>query len=140
MLRDSLMDWSCRVSSAVIIGVALLAFAGCGGDKLGRHAVSGTITHNGKPVPKGFIRFIPDSSKGTRGPGGGAPIINGKYHAPASKGVVAGAYLIEIDGLDGVPAKEGGEDLQDGKALFPMVHAKHEFPSQDSVWDYDVKK
>jgi hypothetical protein len=119
---------------------AILTITGCGGDKLGRHSVSGTITFKGQPVPKGFVRLIPDASKGTKGPGGGAPIVNGKFHAPASKGVVAGAYLIEIDGLDGVAAKEGGEELQDGKALFPMVRVEHEFPNDDSVWDYDVKK
>lgn len=133
-----------RLTSASFIAMAVVGAAvmtaGCGGDKLGRHAVSGTITFQGKPVPKGFVRFIPDSSKGTRGPGGGASIKNGKFQAPAKKGVVAGAYLIEIDGLDGVPAKEGGEDLQDGKALFPMVRVEHEFPNKDSVWDYDVKK
>jgi hypothetical protein len=128
------------IAMAVILGAAALTLAGCGGDKLGRHAVSGTITFKGQPVPTGFVRLIPDSSKGTRGPGGGGPIVNGKFHAPASKGVVAGAYLIEIDGMDGVPTKEGGEELQAGKALFPMVRVEHEFPDQDSVWDYDVNE
>jgi hypothetical protein len=126
--------------AAMILAVVMLASIGCGGDKLGRHAVSGTITFQGKPVPKGFVRLIPYSTQGTIGPGGGGPIVNGKFHAPASKGVVAGAYLIEIDGVDGVPAKEGGEELKDGKALFPMVRVEHVFPNEDSVWDYDVKK
>jgi hypothetical protein len=129
-----------KFAVAIILPAAVLAISGCGGDKLGRHAVSGTITFKGKPVPKGFVRLIPDSSKGTRGPGGGGPIKNGKFHAPANKGVVAGAYLIEIDGLDGVPTQEGGEELADGKALFPMVRVEHEFPDKDSVWDYEVSK
>jgi hypothetical protein len=132
--------WLTGIAALVVGAGVVIALVGCGGDKLGRHAVSGTITFNGQPVPKGFVRLIPDSSKGTKGPGGGAAIANGKFHAPANKGVVAGAYLIEIDGLDGIPAKEGGEDLQDGKSLFPMVRVEHVFPNEDSVWDYDVKK
>jgi hypothetical protein len=130
---------SARAAATLILISAILATVGCGGDKLGRHAVSGTITFNGKPVPKGFVRFNPDSSKGNSGPGGGAAIENGMYHAPASKGVVGGPYTIEIDGLDGVAAKEGGEDLKDGKALFRTVRIEYEFPDKDTVWDYDVK-
>ena len=132
-----LNSFSCAAAAAFAL-LIILAIAGCGGDKLGRHSVSGKITFKGQPVPKGMVRFMPDSSKGTKGPGGGAVIENGKFLAPPSKGVVPGAYLIEIDGTDGVPVKEGGEMMTNGKGLFPTVRVQHEFPNEDSVWDYDV--
>lgn len=131
-----------RHSQSILAWSAMILIAGCGGpDPLGRHAVSGTITFRGQPVPKGFVKFIPDTSKGNKGPGGGAPIENGKLHAPANKGVVGGPYLIEIDGSDGIPAKgDEGEMMPNGKALFPTVQLEHDFPIEDSVWDYDVSK
>ena len=49
---------------AVLAGAALLS--GCGdGEKL--YDVSGTITFEGKPIPKGLIFFDPDPTKGTPG-------------------------------------------------------------------------
>ncbi|MCC7474981.1 MAG: hypothetical protein IT425_06265 [Pirellulales bacterium] len=124
---------------ALPVLVAMISVGGCGSrDPLGRHSVSGTITHRGNPVPKGFIRFSPDTAKGQSGPGGGAPIVQGKFSAEAKKGVLGGHYLVEIVGLDGIPTKANGEDLPDGKELFPTVRLSHEFPNADVVWNYDV--
>jgi len=54
----------------VVCLCGLLALAGCGGPDLPPMAkVTGTVTLDGKPVPRGTIQFIPDSQKGTpKGP------------------------------------------------------------------------
>jgi hypothetical protein len=123
---------------AAMVVALMISFLGCGRDPLGRHAVSGTVTFRGQPVPIGFVRLIPNTDKGNKGPGGGAAIKNGEFHAPANKGVVGGPYLIEIVGMDGVPSQEEGESLPDGKSLFPTIQVEYEFPNEDSTWNYDV--
>ena len=59
----------------------LIAFAivsgGCGGSKYASSSVSGRITINGAPVPKGFVNFSPIGS--TAGPVVAAEIVNGEY-------------------------------------------------------------
>jgi hypothetical protein len=117
-----------------------LILTGCGDDDgVKRYRVTGTITFKGSTIPTGFIQFIPDTDQGNRGPGGGAPIIDGKYDAPRSKGVVGGDYIIRIKGSDGVPTIENGEEIPAGKPLFLPIETQHKFPAEDTTWDFDVK-
>ncbi len=121
--------------------VVLFAFAsGCGKSYDGpqRYEVSGTVTYQGKPVPKGFIRFVPDRSIGNRGSGGGAPIIDGQYATSEAKGVVGGPHLVTVTGTDGVPYAEYGEEIPDGRQLFPTYQLQFDFPKEDTDWDVDV--
>ena len=46
---------------------AVLALAGCGGDRLKTAVVRGTVTYNGRPVPHGTISFIPASGPSATG-------------------------------------------------------------------------
>jgi hypothetical protein len=95
--------------------------------------VSGTITHNGKPVPKGVIHFDPKSE----GTSGFASIADGKYDTLVDKsGVRAGAYEIRINGFDGKPVGEAPF----GQAVFPEYTGTKEFPPEDSVFDVEVPK
>ena len=59
--RDtSLARWRMALTAALLVGTS-----GCGlGDGLPRYRVSGTVTYDGKLVPKGFITFTPDTSRG----------------------------------------------------------------------------
>ncbi len=78
----------------VIAAVAwLMALGGCGGDPLGRHAVSGTIKVDGSPLAKGNVAFQPTEGQATSG---GAVIQNGKYAVPQAGGLVAGKYRVSI--------------------------------------------
>jgi len=120
--------------------MALGIFSGCGSAPDGpeRYTVSGTVTHYGEPVPKGFIEFIPDTEKGNSGPGGGAEIEGGEYATPRQKGIVGGHYIVRIRGTDGVPTTEEGEELPEGKELFPLYETRVEFPSEDTTRDFEV--
>ena len=63
-----------RISWALIAVVS----GGCGGDRgPERVVVSGTVTHNGKPIPEGVIRFVPAPTCPV--PTAGTTIVNGKY-------------------------------------------------------------
>ncbi len=121
--------------------IVLLAFAsGCGRSYDGpqRYEVSGKVTFRGQSVPKGFIRLVPDRSKGNRGPGGGAPIIDGQYATSEEKGIVGGPHLVTVTGSDGVPYSEDGEDIPEGRQLFPAYKLQFDFPKEDTDWDIDV--
>jgi hypothetical protein len=118
--------------------LAALVLAGCGGgEKL--YDVSGTITFEGKPVPKGLIFFDPDTSKGTPGTQGFANIENGKFDTAArgkGQGIRGGTYQIRISGFDGKEAPEAPF----GQFLFPEHQVTKELPAQNQTFDYDVKK
>lgn len=121
---------------------AALLLCGCGGGMDGptRYPVSGTVTFDGKPVPKGFITLTPNHAKGNSGPGGGGPIKDGTYSIPEEKGVVGGQYLIKITGTDGVPYKESGEDIPDGKPLFAPYETEFEFPKEPGEKNFEIPK
>jgi hypothetical protein len=120
----------------VFAGSVLLA--GCSaGEQL--YDVSGTITFEGKPIPKGLIFFDPDPSAGTPGSQGFANIENGRFDTASpgkGKGIRGGRYVIRISGFDG---KEGPE-APFGQFLFPEHELKRELPPEKQTFDYDVKK
>lgn len=120
-----------------VAGAVLIA--GCG-ERERLYDVSGTITFEGKPIPKGLIFFDPDpSSKGTPGTQGFANIENGKYDTAIpgkGRGIGGGAYTIRIGGFDG---KEGPE-APFGQFLFPEHQLSKELPPRNQTFDYDVTK
>lgn len=122
--------------------LALCLICGCGDSEEGpqRFQVSGSVNYDGKPVPKGFITFEPDSQAGNKGPGGGAPIVNGRYKTEAGRGVVGGPHLVRIVGYDGVAASVAGEKLDDGKPLFATFETTYDFPKQNGTRDFNVPK
>ncbi len=128
--------------SLAVLGSAATLLTGCGGAPAGptRYTVSGTVTYDKQPVPKGFITFSPDDTAGNKGPGGGAQIINGKFKTDIGKGVVGGPYTIQIVGYDGVPAKVEGEELKDGKPLFSTYMTTLTLPKGDSTQNFDIPK
>jgi hypothetical protein len=87
-----------RMCLALCIAGALAAasFSGCRGNRgPERVVVSGTITHNGKPIPDGMIRFIPGTTSSM--PTSGAIVKKGQYRADGLGGVAVGTYKIEIE-------------------------------------------
>jgi hypothetical protein len=116
----------------------LLLLLGCGSG-VDTHQVTGTITYQGKPIPAGNIIFSPDTDKGNKGPGTVAEIKDGKFSTPPKKGVVGGAYRLEINGYDGVPIPggEGGMDPR-GKPLFPTYQMALELPKPGTPLEIKV--
>ncbi len=127
-------------SCSLLLMLSLICGCGSSEDGPQRFQVSGSVSYDGKPVPKGFITFEPDSKAGNKGPGGGAPIVNGKYKTEVGKGVVGGPHLVRIVGYDGVATSIEGEQLADGKPLFSTFETSHDFPKQDGTRDFDVPK
>jgi hypothetical protein len=128
--------------TATLLSLALALLAGCGGSSGGpqRYAVSGTVTFDGKPVPKGSITLEPNAESGNSGPGGGAEIVDGKYNTGVEKGVIGGAYKIRIVGYDGVPVEMEGEKLADGKSLFSPYETTFDFPQETTTKDFEIPK
>lgn len=120
--------------------IATLTVSGCGPGTPNPYEVSGTVTFDGKPIPKGFITFLPDTSKGNKGPGGGAPINNGEYRTPTGKGVAGGPYTVKIVGYTGISTTAFGEELVDGPHLFAPFQTTLDLPKENSKKDFTVPK
>ena len=64
-----------RWAPLVVLAVLALGSAGCG--KAGMASVSGTVTYQGKPVPKGVITYVATDAEGHNATG--QLDQNGKY-------------------------------------------------------------
>lgn len=118
--------------AAFAASVGLVVLSGCSSEEK-LYDVSGTVTFQGKAIPKGLIFFDPDKG----GPQGFANIENGKYDTAAKgKGIRGGKYGIRIGGFDG---KEGPE-APFGQALFPEHTFTKELPAEKQTFDYEVPK
>lgn len=107
---------------------ALVFLTGCGGGGPDLYNLSGNVTFQGKPVPKGEIQFIP--IKGNEGPAGRAEITDGKYDtATKGKGTVGGPHRVVITGFDGVAA----EELPMGKPIFQEYTVEFEIPKEEGA-------
>ena len=93
---------ACRRLIAVGLGAALLV--GCGGDSLGRRAISGTVTFDGAPLAEGNIGFQPIEGGITSG---GTSIAAGKYALTRDSGLPVGKYRVTVNaakpGTGGTP-------------------------------------
>ncbi len=120
---------------AAVVGLSLAV--GCGGPGgPERFHLSGTVTHDGQPIPAGEIAFEPDSSKGNTGPAAYAPIKDGTYATPSRKGTVGGPHVVRINGSDG---KASGESPL-GQMLFPEYRTTADLPKESAEQNFDVPK
>jgi len=73
----------------------LVAFltTGCGGSGATLHPVSGKVTADDQPLPKGSVRFVPDASKG-----------NTAKEEPVGEIGAGGVYTLLSTGGAGAPA------------------------------------
>ena len=109
---------------------------GCGGNSGPKKAtLSGTVTYQGKPVPRGEMTFEPDTAKGNTGPGSVARIVDGAYDMKGGMGVVGGPHIVRITGFDGVP--DG--DNTDGKLLFEPWTTEVDLPKESGKYDFIVE-
>lgn len=88
------------------VGVVLLA--GCGGDPMGRQAVSGTVLFKGQPLDQGRIHFAPAGKGPTES---GATIENGNFTIPRDTGLVPGTYKVSVFSYDQKGAKVQSEEI-----------------------------
>ena len=85
-LKPLVVGWS---SMAIL---ATLLVVGC--EQNLRQAVSGTVTLDDQPLPKGTIRFVPQP--GTSGPTAGGDIVDGRFSIPPEGAPFAGEFRVEI--------------------------------------------
>ena len=89
----------------------VVAICGCGQAGSARFEVTGTVTYDGKPLPRGTIRFETDATKGNQGPVGIAAIEDGRYSTAeeGARGALQGPLIVWITGL---PAANANAEFQ----------------------------
>lgn len=123
----------------LLSAVACCFAIGCGGNK--GYRVSGKVTFKGLPIPSGKIYFIPDSSKGNKGPTGYADIKDGAYDtdAPGGNGSIGGPMIVKIEGIDNSgPARADPSGEITARSLFPPYEVKMDLPKEVTTKDIDV--
>jgi len=91
-----------RRTWGLLASLVVFAALGCGsGDDLPRrYSVSGTVTYQGKPVPKGSVRFLPNDPNGRAA---GGDIVDGSYSLTTQDpgdGAIPGQYKVTISATD----------------------------------------
>jgi hypothetical protein len=103
---------------AWLLAVSLAGCGGGAGDGLPRHAVSGAVTLDGRPMDRGTIQFLPDAPDLPT-----AALVDvqgGKFTVTRDRGLVPGRYKVLVSctdagatvkpdalpGMTGPPAKE----------------------------------
>ena len=119
---------------AVVFGIALAGFVGCGKKGISRYEVMGDVTYDGRPLPVGTLVFTPDASQGNRGPGAHGDIVDGKYRLAT----VGGPHDVSIQGYDGNATVEDGVNYKYGKPLFLEFTVKVDLPSENATQDFDI--
>ena len=128
------MARSLALAAGLFAGITVVT--GCGPDEK-LYDVSGTVTFEGRPIPKGLIFF--DPAPGTPGTQGFANIEDGRFDTSVpdkGRGIRGGAYLIRILGFDGKEAPEAPF----GQPLFPEHELTRDLPAQNQTFEYDVKR
>ena len=119
--------------SLLVLG--LVMSLGCGSDGPPRYAISGTVTHDGKPIPAGSVMLTPDTSQGNSGPATSIEIRDGRYDS-AWEGIghVGGPHRVTITALDG----KTDDEFSAGMPMFPDYELDLDLPKEESTQDLDV--
>lgn len=97
-LRCQLASESRRGVVLLPLGLLLLSLAGCGeANPLGRRAIYGVVSFQGKPLESGWVRFEPNEPSGVNSAG---RIEAGKYRIDESQGLPPGSYRVAISSPD----------------------------------------
>lgn len=108
----------------MMAALSLAVCGGCGKDGPEKASVSGTVTYNGEPIPRGVVAFIP--AEGTSGPTAGGSVVDGEFDIDDEKGPVLGKHLVSISGtrptgrmVDVYPVAAPGKVMRE--VLLPLV-------------------
>ena len=118
-------------STAIVL--SLVAFSGCGTpDDLNRQAITGTVTLDGQPMPRGAILFEPASEHS--GTAVGATIRSGDFTIAKRDGPVPGRYRVRVYASSGVqapPAK--GQTERTPRPMVERLPARYNTQSELGV-------
>ena len=132
------MKRSCWAVFAVVCVLAFSLAVGCGGSKVVRCPVSGTVTVGGEPVEVGSIEFIPEAD--STGPVCGGTIADGAYSIDKKGGPTPGNYKVRIVGSKStgnkveVPGAPGPID-----ELIPVIAKKYAVPGGTEIPTATIK-
>lgn len=87
--------WTAR-GVGCLLCAAILTASGCGNN--GRVSLEGTVTLDGRPMEKGYIRFSP--LPGSTGPTAGGDVVEGKFVVLPSGGPFVGNFQVQITAAD----------------------------------------
>ena len=131
-----------RFHALFLCMIVTMPLLGCGeqDDAVQRFQLSGTVSFEGNPVTHGQIIFTPDNSKGNRGPGAIATIVDGQYQTEEGKGIIAGPHRVQIVGFDGPPIAGviPAEGEREPKLLFEGYETEVEFSREESTHDFSI--
>ena len=120
------MNISRPFSLALLVTVCFLSSPGCGGSEK-VVSVSGTVTHNGQPVPGLVVSFVPEAATKT-GVSTGETDNGGKYDLTVvksgSKGAVVGTHKVWVS-----RPREPFVDPTDKEERAKMKKQKKEIPA-----------
>ncbi|QDT64932.1 hypothetical protein V22_21770 [Calycomorphotria hydatis] len=122
--------------------ICITLTCGCFGssDEIQKYSLSGEVTFQGEPVPRGQIRFIPDYNAGNQGPASTVTIVDGRYETRDGYGIVGGAYQVQIEGYEPSQVDDSNLDAppQPEKPLFANYKTQVEFEKKNSSYDFVV--
>jgi hypothetical protein len=109
------------VRAALLVPLVLLV--GCNdGPKVVK--VSGTVTHNGKPVPSLTIHFIPETGR----PSWALTDENGRFNLEYDnkiRGALVGKHTVWVQWRARTPQEEMNPKLANRPAVLPTIEAKY---------------
>ena len=108
------------------------AILGCGSSETPLAPVTGVVTYQGEPLPRGTIVFTPDTSRGTRGPIALGKIeADGKYtlYTKNDPGAVSGWHVITIVAVE-EPMNASLNNAARPRMLLPQ---KYQSPSSSGL-------
>lgn len=106
------------------MAATLTVAAGCDDRGIVLTHVRGAATFQGQPLTYGVIEFVPDVSRGAKGPAGQAEIIDGRFttKSPGGRGVIDGPHLVRITGYSDRPV-DSADETAPVTAVKPMFAA-----------------
>lgn len=124
---------ACGLAS-LLVGFLLLP--GCQKAEAPKSQLSGKVQFKGKPVPAGYISFMPNSSTGNVGAVKVAQIRDGVYDTTqeSEPGIPPGATTVRVAGFDGKKVKGFGQ----GKQIFNAYEMKITVPPGTTTLDFTV--
>jgi hypothetical protein len=117
----------------ILITGSFLFVTGCGRTKT--YPLTGNVTFDGKPIPRGTITFLPKTDQTNTGSYSMAVVKEGNFKIEKGKlGLNEGTYSVIVTGTDGIVE----EFHPEGLPLFTDYHTEFVFNKELLQFDIEV--
>jgi hypothetical protein len=122
-----------RILLTVILVIGNVLFiTGCGGTKT--YPLTGKVTFDGKPIPRGTVTFLPKTNQTNTGSYSMAIVKDGNFKIEKGKlGLIEGTYAVIVTGMDGIAE----EFHPEGLPLF--ADYRTEFVFNEGMLQFDIE-